>query len=132
MNSGSIYYTLFMLYGIYLGRGGQKMKRKLSFMFLHKENWSSIIGVLTRLLAGWSGVQILAGARDVSLLQDVRTGSEAHKAPYSAGYRASFLEAVQPEPEINHSPTSGAKVKNEWSYTSTPMFLWHVEENSFI
>jgi hypothetical protein len=69
-------------------------------------------------------VQILAGARDFSLLQDIRTGSKAHKAPYSLSYRASFLEAVQPEPEINHSPTSSAKVTNEWSYTSTPPYVF--------
>jgi len=35
-------------------------------------------------------------------------------------HRGSFPGAKRQEREINHSPPSGAEVKNEWSYISTP------------
>jgi hypothetical protein len=31
----------------------------------------------------------------------------------------------QPEREYNYLPTSSAEVKNEWSYTSTPVICFH-------
>jgi hypothetical protein len=40
--------------------------------------------------------------------------------PIFNGYWGSLLGAKQPWSEVNHSPASSAKVKNEWSYTSTP------------
>ena len=39
-------------------------------------------------------------------------------------YQVSFLGVKHPGCEVNHSPSSSAKVKNEWSYTSAePVFL---------
>jgi hypothetical protein len=35
------------------------------------------------------------------------------------------LEVKWPEREADHLPTSSAKVKNEWSYTSTPPICLH-------
>jgi len=32
----------------------------------------------------------------------------------------------QLEPEAEHSPPSSAKIKNEWSYTSTPPYVFMV------
>jgi hypothetical protein len=36
-----------------------------------------------------------------------------------------FLRVKWPECEDNHSPPSNAKVKNVWSYTSTPPIHFH-------
>jgi hypothetical protein len=35
------------------------------------------------------------------------------------------LEGKQPGHEADHSPTSNSKVKNSWSYTSTPPISLH-------
>jgi len=37
------------------------------------------------------------------------------------GYQGSFPALKQLGHEINHSPPSSAEVKNDWSYTSTPL-----------
>jgi hypothetical protein len=37
------------------------------------------------------------------------------------GYCDSLPAVKQPGCEVNNSPPSSAKVKNEWSYTSTPL-----------
>jgi len=38
------------------------------------------------------------------------------------GYRALFLGVKRPGREADHSPLSGAKVKNSWSYTPIPQY----------
>jgi len=60
-------------------------------------------------------VCFLACARELSILQNVLTGSAAHPASYSIGYWALPLKH-----EDDHSPPSSTIVKNEWRYTSTP------------
>jgi hypothetical protein len=45
---------------------------------------------MTRLQAGRSGIQIPAGARHYSLLQNVQNSSEAHLGPYTMGTRGCF------------------------------------------
>jgi hypothetical protein len=45
----------------------------------------SVIDVASRLRARRSGMRILVGARDFSLLQNAHTGSGAHAASYSIG-----------------------------------------------
>jgi hypothetical protein len=37
----------------------------------------------------------------------------------------SFLRVKRPRSKANHSPLPSAKVKNEWSYTSTPLICLH-------
>ena len=69
-------------------------------------NQSSIVGTVTMLWSGQSGVQNLVEATDFSLLPNIQTGR-------------SFPGIKQGRCEVNHSPPSRAKVKNEWSYTST-------------
>jgi hypothetical protein len=49
-------------------------------------------------------------ASDLSLLQNVQTGPGAHPSMYSVG---SFAGLKRPECEVNHSPLSSAKLKNE-------------------
>jgi hypothetical protein len=41
------------------------------------------------------------------------------------GIRGSLWEVKQLGHEVNHSASSRAKVKNEWSYTSTPYKCLH-------
>jgi hypothetical protein len=48
-------------------------------------SWSSIVGIVAEVWAGCSGVQIQAGVREFSLLQNVQTDSGAHPDPYSVG-----------------------------------------------
>jgi hypothetical protein len=38
-----------------------------------------------------------------------------------SGYRGSFPGVKRPGRDVDHSPPFGAEVKNEWSYTSTPL-----------
>jgi hypothetical protein len=54
---------------------------------------------------------ILAGARNLSLLQNVQTGSGAHSPSYSMGNGDNFPGVKLPEREIDHSPPSGTKVR---------------------
>jgi hypothetical protein len=76
------------------------------------------------LRAGWSVVRVPAGTGNFSLHHRVHTGSGAHPASYPMGNRGSFPgEGVKRlEHEADHSPPSSSKVKNEWSYTSTPQY----------
>jgi hypothetical protein len=56
----------------------------------------------------------------------VQIGSGAHPASYPMGTRSSSLGVMRPGREAGRSPPSCAKVKNEWSYTSTPQGLLHL------
>jgi len=65
------------------------VKCKLKFKRLSSEagSWDSVVGIATRLLAGRCGVHIPAGATDLSLLQNVHTGSGAIPSSFSLGTR---------------------------------------------
>jgi hypothetical protein len=39
-------------------------------------------------------------------------------------YQSYFTGVKKLGHEVNHSPPSRAKVKNEWSYTSTPLYIF--------
>jgi hypothetical protein len=44
-----------------------------------------------------------------------------------------FLLVKRPGCEVNQSPTSSAEVKNEWSYTSTPLICLHgIDRDNFV
>jgi hypothetical protein len=48
-------------------------------------------------------------------------------------YQGSLPEVNQPKREVDHSTPSGAEVKKEWSYTSTPPIHLHgVDRENFI
>jgi hypothetical protein len=64
-------------------------------------------------------------ATDFSLLKNFHTGSGAHLACYSMRARGSFLGGKWPGCDVDHSPSSKAEVKNEWSYTSTLPICLH-------
>jgi hypothetical protein len=42
-----------------------------------------------------------------------------------SGFWGSFLRVKQLEYEVDESPSSGAKVKNEWSFISAPLICLH-------
>jgi hypothetical protein len=72
----------------------------------------TIVGIVTRLQAGLSRVQIQSGESNFSHLQYVQTSSQP-PIQWVAGF--------QPGHEVDHSPPSSTEVKNEWSYTSFHM-----------
>jgi hypothetical protein len=73
---------------------------------------------LIRLQAGWSRIHIPVGPRDLSLLQNIQTGTGAHPASYLMGTGFLSWEVKPPGCAVNHSPPCSAKVKNEWSCIS--------------
>jgi hypothetical protein len=64
-------------------------------------------------------VSIPERGRDYFLSHRVQIASEDHITFYSMGTG----EKQQQQHEAHHSPESISKVKNEWSYTSTPIRL---------
>jgi hypothetical protein len=59
-----------------------------------------------------------------SLLHNIQNASGAPLTFLVNGYRSSFLGVVRPERDIDHLPSSSVKVKNECSYTSTPIYAF--------
>jgi hypothetical protein len=55
------------------------------------------------------------------LPHSVQSGSGVHPASYPMGTRDSFPGVNRTGCEPYHSPTSSAKIKNAWSYTSIPL-----------
>jgi hypothetical protein len=55
----------------------------------------------------------------------LRPGLEPTSLPFS-GYRRSFRWVKRSGRDVDHSPPTGEKVKNEWSYAYIPPYtLWH-------
>ena len=79
-----------------------------------------LVGVLTRLLAaGRSEVRALVRAGNLSLLQNVHTGSGVHPASCSVG--TGFLPGDEAAREwADHLTSAIAQIKNERSNTSSP------------
>jgi hypothetical protein len=71
-----------------------------------------------------SRVRFLVGAGNFSLHHRVRNGSEAHPVSYPIGTRGCCLGGESAGCEADHSPPSSAEVKNVWSYTSTPQYVF--------
>jgi hypothetical protein len=71
-----------------------------------------------------SRVRFSAGAGNFSLHHHVQNGSGAHPASYRRILGALSLGIKRSGCEADHSPPSIAEVKNEWSYTSTPQYVF--------
>jgi hypothetical protein len=69
-------------------------------------SWNSSVGIVTRVQAGQSRVQVPAGVREFPLLQNVQTSSEAHPISYSMGTRGSLPGGKAVGHETDHSPPS--------------------------
>jgi hypothetical protein len=72
---------------------------------------NSIVGTVTRLWAGWYGCQLTGRTRDFPCLQNVQSGSGTRLASYSGGIEVLCWSKVAGL-EVNHFPTSSAKIKN--------------------
>jgi len=66
---------------------------------------------------------------DFSLHHRVQTGSGFHPASYSKATGSSSPDIKRPGCEGEHLPPCSAKIKNAWSYTSTPQYLHGVVLN---
>ena len=92
-----------------------------------------MVFVVFWLLAQWSRVWFPAWERDFSLSQNVHTGYWPTQPPFSACWECLLKEkSDQSGQDVNfYNPTpSSAKVKNEWSYTSSPpphVPSWYVQ-----
>jgi hypothetical protein len=71
-------------------------------------------------------VRFPARARGSFLFHKFQISSGAHQAPYSTGVGGGpFSRGKQMRLEVDPSPPSSGKVKNEWRYTSTPRICFH-------
>jgi hypothetical protein len=68
-----------------------------------------------------SRVRVPAGAGNFSLNHRVQNGSGPTQPPIQWVPGALSLGLKRPGRESDHSPPFSAEVKNEWSYTSTPL-----------
>jgi hypothetical protein len=71
---------------------------------------------------GWWGVQVPEGAGNFSLHHHFQTSSGAHPASCPVGIRGPLPGERLPRRETDDSPPSSVKVRNAWSYTSTPQY----------
>jgi len=62
--------------------------------------------------------------RDSSLRHLVQTGFGTHSSSYTMGGGDTFSRVNRPDREADHSPLSSAGIKNAWSYTSTPSYVF--------
>ena len=78
---------------------------------------------MRRICVGQFEVRIFESTNDFYLLQNAQTGCGAHTAyctdELSSGVKWSEREAY-------HFPPYSAEIKNEWSYTSIPLFTFTV------
>jgi hypothetical protein len=71
-----------------------------------------------------SRVLFPAGGGNFSLHHRVQNGSGTHQASNPMGTSGSFPGVKAAGREADHSPQSSAEVKNAWSYTSTPLYVF--------
>jgi len=65
-------------------------------MIFKSMSGSSTVSKMTRIYAGRSGVQILADATELSIIQNIQTSSSIHPASNSGKSRASSLAVKCP------------------------------------
>jgi len=97
--------------------------RDIAIYVLDHGSQGSIVDIVTSLWTGQFGVQILAGASDFSL-QNFKTQSRAHPASWSVGIEDVAVGIEWPGCVVDFT-ISNAKVKNEWSCTSTLVICFH-------
>jgi hypothetical protein len=54
----------------------------------------------------------------------LKTGAGTHTAPYPKGIGGFFAGVKRPRREADYSLPSSAEVKNVWSYTFTPPYVF--------
>jgi hypothetical protein len=75
-------------------------------------------------LAGRSKVPVSTQVTSVLFFRTVQTGSRVHPVPNLIGSVGSFLEARQPEREVEHSHSYSGLVKSEVSVAVILLQLW--------
>jgi hypothetical protein len=68
----------------------------MDYCIIFKSVWDSIISTVTKIYNGRYGVQILAEASELSLLQNIQTNSSAHPASNSMKTTAFSLAVKWP------------------------------------
>jgi len=70
-------------------------------------------------------VRFSAAERYFSLFQGVQTVTRVHPASYALANEGNYArESSSRKCEAGHSPLSRAQMKNEWRYTSTPLYVF--------
>jgi hypothetical protein len=82
----------------------------------------TVVSIVIRLEAGRYVFRILAGARDIFLLQNLHTCCWVHPTTYSVVTWGSFQGLKRQRREADCSLPFTAKVMNEWSYTSISLY----------
>jgi hypothetical protein len=72
-----------------------------------------------------SGVRMPAGELDFKFYRNVQTGSDAQTNFLFNGHRSSLPRVKGPGHKVHLSPSSRAKVTNQWSYISIPAIWLH-------
>jgi hypothetical protein len=98
--------------------GGGK-KKLLKFYRSTRRNRGSSVNTVTRLWAGQLGFKSQQG-QEISCRPDL--GSTQPPIRWVSG--ALSLGVKRPRREADHSPPSNAEVKNMWSYTSSPLYIF--------
>jgi hypothetical protein len=78
----------------------------------------------------WSGSRTPVGGKRFSLLHNVETDSGTNPASNKCVLEF-FFGGKGPEREFNHSSPSSAEVKNDWSYTYTPLYVFTAWAENF-
>jgi hypothetical protein len=93
------------------------------YMHFPGNNFSrvSIVCIVIRLSAGWSGVRILAKATDCFFSPKLEPAILLLN-----GLQRSFLGVKRPGSDGDHSHPFGTDFKSYWSYISTPRICRHV------
>jgi hypothetical protein len=81
---------------------------------------------VTRLWAGQPGFDSQQSQRFFLLATMSQTSSRVHPTSYQMSTRVFSLGVKQPECEANNSPLCTAEIKNEWSCTSIPSYVFMV------
>jgi hypothetical protein len=90
------------------------------------------VSTVTRIQAGRCEVRFSNGTKYIYHLQNLPTESKAHPISYRVRTVCSFPRRNRSGVEIDHSPSSSAEIKNEWSYASTsPVCLHSVHRDKF-
>ena len=82
------------------------------------------IGILLR--ADRFGFRFPVGSRDFCFLHSVKTIVLGPPSVLFIGYRVSFSEVKRVGREVYCSPSCRVEVKNEWSYTYSPLSLYAI------
>jgi hypothetical protein len=97
------------------------------FILLSTQSRDSSVGIALGhgLYYRGSRVRFPAGAGNFSLHHRDQNGCGAYPASYPVGTGTLSLGIKRPGREADHSPPSGAEIKNAWSYTFTPPICLH-------